>query len=40
MKKQKKPSVEYYGSYYEVTTEPTDPIDEEEDEEIADFDAD
>jgi hypothetical protein len=40
MKKQKNPSVEYYGSYYEVTTEPTDPIDEEEDEAIADFDAD
>lgn len=40
MKKQEKPSVEYYGGYYEVTTEPTDPIYEGEDEEIADLDAD
>lgn len=29
MKKQKKPSVEYYGGYYEVTSEPIDPIDED-----------
>jgi hypothetical protein len=29
MKKQKKPSVKCYGGYYEVTSEPTDPIDED-----------
>lgn len=29
MKKQKKPSVEHYGGYYEVTTDSDDPIDEE-----------
>lgn len=29
MKKQKKPSVEHYGTYYEITTESDDPIDDE-----------